>query len=99
MCIRDRSAVGKIIVGAESFVQAGAILLVDDVVTTGKAKYEALEKIRLLGDHTIAGMVVAVDRQELLGDADEVGQLSAIQALEKELGNGEPSEQSQVRLT
>ena len=84
--VTQGSAVGKIIVGAESFVQAGSILLVDDVVTTGKAKYEALEKIRLLGEHTIAGMVVAVDRQELLRDANEVGQLSAIQALEQELG-------------
>ena len=84
--VTQSNAVGKIIVGAENFIQSGAILLVDDVVTTGKAKYEALEKIRLLGEHTIAGMVVAVDRQELLGDANEVGQFSAIQALERELG-------------
>ena len=79
-------SVEKIIVGAENFVPASGILLVDDVVTTGKAKYEALEKIRLLGEHQIAGMVVAVDRQELLGDAQQVGQYSAIQALEHELG-------------
>lgn len=76
----------KIIVGAENFIPASGILLVDDVVTTGKAKYEALEKIRLLGEHRIAGMIVAVDRQELLGDAQQVGQYSAIQALEHELG-------------
>ena len=82
---RGRS-VEKIIVGAENFVPASGILLVDDVVTTGQAKYEALEKIRLLGEHRIAGMVVAVDRQELLGDAQQVGQYSAIQALEQELG-------------
>ena len=79
-------SVEKIIVGAENFVSTSGILLVDDVVTTGQAKYEALEKIRLLGEHRIAGMVVAVDRQELLGDAQQVGQYSAIQALERELG-------------
>ena len=39
----------KVIVGAEKFVPGGSILLVDDVITTGQAKYEALEKIRLLG--------------------------------------------------
>ena len=79
-------SVEKIIVGAENFVPASGILLVDDVVTTGKAKYEALEKIRLLGEHRIAGMIVAVDRQEVLGDAQQVGRYSAIQALEHELG-------------
>ena len=31
-------------------------------------------------------MVVAVDRQELMGDAHDVSKLSAIQALEQELG-------------
>ena len=82
--VTQGSAVGKLIVGAENFVQGSAILLVDDVITTGKAKYEALEKIRLLGAHTIAGMVVAVDRQEVLGDTN--GRLSAIQALEQEFG-------------
>jgi len=76
----------KVIVGAEKFVQGSRILLVDDVITTGQAKYEALEKIKLLGDYKIAGMVIAVDRQELLGDAHEGGSYSAVQALEKELG-------------
>jgi orotate phosphoribosyltransferase len=72
----------KVIVGAEKFVQGGSILLVDDVITTGQAKYEALDKIKLLGGYQIAGMVIAVDRQELLGDTS----LSAVQALETELG-------------
>ena len=84
--VTQASPVGKIIVGAENFVPGSAILLVDDVVTTGKAKYEALEKIRLLGEYRIAGMVVAVDRQEVLGEANEGGRLSAIQALEQEFG-------------
>jgi orotate phosphoribosyltransferase len=76
----------KVIVGAEKFMQTGTILLVDDVITTGQAKYEALEKIKLLGDYTIAGMVIAVDRQEFLGNMHDGGSLSAVQALETEFG-------------
>jgi orotate phosphoribosyltransferase len=80
------SDAGKVIVGAEKFVQGGGILLVDDVITTGQAKYEALEKIRLLGKYTLAGMVIAVDRQELMGDANTAGSQSAVQAMNTELG-------------
>ena len=78
--------VSKVIVGAEKFKQGSAILLVDDVITTGQAKYEVLEKIKLLGNSTIAGMVIAVDRQELLGNMDTVGIYSSVQSLEHELG-------------
>jgi orotate phosphoribosyltransferase len=76
----------KVIVGAEKFVQTRSILLVDDVITTGQAKYEALEKIKLLGDYKIAGMVIAVDRQELIGDTWHPSAQSAVQVLEKDLG-------------
>ncbi len=78
--------VSRVIVGAEHFRPGSAILLVDDVITTGQAKYEALEKLQLLGSFALAGMVIAVDRQELLGDTQEVGAHSAVQALEAELG-------------
>ncbi|MBI3245301.1 MAG: hypothetical protein HYZ50_02200 [Deltaproteobacteria bacterium] len=77
---------GKVIVGAEKFVSGGSMILVDDVITTGQAKYEALEKIKLLKDYVLAGMVIAVDRQELLGDTQAPGARSAVQALEQELG-------------
>ena len=80
------SDASKVIVGAEKFTQGGAILLVDDVITTGQAKYEALDKIKLLRDYTIAGMVIAVDRQELMGEGTQVGSHSAVQILEAELG-------------
>jgi orotate phosphoribosyltransferase len=76
----------KVIVGAEKFVQTSAILLVDDVITTGQAKYEALDKIKLLGNYRIAGMVIAVDRQELLGDTHNGDSRSTVQALKAELG-------------
>src|SRR5581483_7275278 len=80
------SDANKVIVGAEKFVPGGGILLVDDVVTTGQAKYEALEKIRLLGQYTLSGMVIAVDRQELMGDANTAGTQSAVQAMDREFG-------------
>lgn len=76
----------KVLVGAEKFIPGGAMILVDDVITTGQAKYEALEKIRLLQDYTLAGMVIAVDRQELMGDTQTPGARSAVQTLEQELG-------------
>lgn len=76
----------KVIVGAEKFTPGGSMILVDDVITTGQAKYEALEKIALLKDYVLAGMVIAVDRQELMGDVQTSGAHSAVQALEKELG-------------
>lgn len=76
----------KVIVGAEKFTPGGSMILVDDVITTGQAKYEALEKIKLLNNYVLAGMVIAVDRQELLGDTQTPGAQSAVQALEKELG-------------
>lgn len=77
---------GRLVVGTEQFVAGGSILLVDDVVTTGRAKYDALAKMDRLGAHTIAGLLVAVDRQELLGDATRTEPRSAIQALEDDLG-------------
>jgi len=80
------SDASKIIVGVEKFVQGGSILLVDDVITTGQAKYEALDKIKLLEHYQIAGMVIAVDRQELLGEPHNGGSRSAVQTLEAELG-------------
>ena len=64
---------GKVIVGAKKFIQGGSMILVDDVITTGQAKYEALEKIRLLKNYILAGMVIAVDRQELIGDTQADG--------------------------
>ncbi|MCS6925297.1 MAG: hypothetical protein NZ578_05280 [Candidatus Binatia bacterium] len=80
------SAATRLIVGAEKFVPGSGILLVDDVITTGQAKYDALAKVRLLGDHYLAGLVIAVDRQERIGDAQRVGTCSATQVLEEEYG-------------
>ncbi len=75
----------QVIVGAGAWRAGAGILLVDDVITTGKAKYDALEKMKLLEGFRLAGMVLAVDRQELMGDATMVGDKSAVQAMEQEL--------------
>ncbi|MEM3399352.1 MAG: orotate phosphoribosyltransferase [Candidatus Micrarchaeia archaeon] len=67
----------KVIVGAGYYKKGQRILVVDDVITTGATKIDSLEKLKLLEDARIAGMLVAVDRQELLGDAENVGKTSA----------------------
>ncbi|NIN68124.1 MAG: hypothetical protein GTO63_26140, partial [Anaerolineae bacterium] len=48
-------------------------------------KVETIEKLRMLGDHEVVGLVIAVDRQERLGDRDNVMDMSAVQYLEREM--------------
>jgi len=79
-------AMDAVIVGAGYFKPGGKILMVDDVITTGGAKIEALEKLKLLGEHKVVGIVIAVDRQEKMGDAKKVEDKSAVQNLEDNFG-------------
>ena len=44
---------------------------------------ESLEKFNVLGDHEVVVMVLAVDRQEKLGDVEKIEELSAIENIEK----------------
>ena len=76
----------KVIVGAGYFKPGQKILVVDDTITTGATKVESIEKLKLLGEHTIVGFIIAVDRQEKLGDVDKVEEKGAVEYLEKELG-------------
>lgn len=46
------------------------ILIVDDVMTTGGTKYEAVNLIKTLGDISISGLVISVDRQEIDQNGD-----------------------------
>ncbi len=72
----------RVIVGAGYFRPGQRILVVDDTITTGTTKVESIEKLKLLGDHRVVGLVIAVDRQERMGDRDVVEEKSAVQYLE-----------------
>jgi orotate phosphoribosyltransferase len=61
------------------------VLIIDDVVSSGTAKREAIDTIRAAGG-TVAGIVVALDRQETLSDGDGADGSSAIGALRREYG-------------
>ena len=58
----------------------GRVLIIDDVITDGGAKREALELIRAAGA-TPAGVLIALDRQER-----GAGELSATQGLTRDFG-------------
>lgn len=75
----------QVLVGAGYFKPGQRLLVVDDTITTGITKVETIEKLRMLGDHEVVGLVIAVDRQERLGDKDNVEDTSAVQYLEQEL--------------
>ena len=75
----------RVLVGASYFKPGQRILVVDDTITTGITKVETIEKLRLLCDHEVVGLVIAVDRQERLGDAENIADLGAVEYLEKEL--------------
>jgi aspartate carbamoyltransferase regulatory subunit len=76
----------RVIVGAGFFKSGQRILVVDDTITTGTTKIETIEKLRLLGDHEVVGLVIAVDRQERMGDAKDIQEMSAVEYLAKEKG-------------
>ena len=81
----DKSA-DQLIVGAGYFKQGQRILVVDDTMTTGATKVEVIEKLKVLGDHKIVGFIIAVDRQEKMGDLNVIEDYTAVQYLEQELG-------------
>ena len=76
----------QMIVGAGYFRPGGRILILDDTITTGGTKFEAIEKLNTLGEHKVVGLVVAVDRQEKMGDAEHVEEKSAVQNIKDQFG-------------
>ena len=76
----------KVIVGAGYFEQGQRILIVDDTITTGTTKVESIEKLKLLGNHEVVGFIIAVDRQEKMGDTENIEEKGAVQYIEEELG-------------
>lgn len=69
--------------GAGFFKPGQRILIVDDTITTGATKMETFEKLKLLGPHKIVAAVIAVDRQERMGDAEKVEEKGAVEYLEE----------------
>jgi orotate phosphoribosyltransferase len=55
-------------------------------MTTGTTKVESIEKLKLLGEHEVAGLIIAVDRQERMGDTENIEKLSAAQYIEDVMG-------------
>lgn len=76
----------RVIVGAGYFKPGQRILVVDDTITTGATKIETFDKLKLLGKHKVVGLVIAVDRQERMGDAEKIEEKSAVENIEEELG-------------
>jgi orotate phosphoribosyltransferase len=76
---KDHGEGGQLI-GAD--MQGKRVLIVDDVITAGTAIREALGIIRAAGG-TPAGIVVALDRQEI---ASETDRRSAAQSVAEEAG-------------
>ncbi len=63
----------------------GRVMIVDDVITDGAAKREALELIRARGAQP-AGVVIMLDRMEKTGTDAALSELSAVGAFEKAAG-------------
>ncbi len=58
------------------------VIIIDDVMTSGKAMRESLPKLKSAADVNVTAMVITVDRMEKSLDSD----LSAVQAAYKEFG-------------
>lgn len=74
---------GGLLVGAD--VSGKRCLLVDDVISAGTAIREAKAILDSAGA-TLAGVVVALDRQERTGKDGELSELSAVQSVQAEFG-------------
>jgi orotate phosphoribosyltransferase len=76
----------QIIVGAGYFKPGQKILIIDDVITTGGTNIETIGKLKVLGNHKIVGMILLADRQEKMGDAENIEDKGPIEYIEKEFG-------------
>ena len=72
---------GGLFVGKQ-LVDGERVLIVEDVMTSGKALREIMPKLRAAADVKVAGMIISVDRMEKGQDS----YLSAVQEAKREFG-------------
>ena len=63
----------------------GRVVIIDDVISAGTSVRESVDLIRGAGAEP-AAVLIALDRMERSGNATEVGEKSAVQAVEQEFG-------------
>jgi len=73
---------GGVLVGAPV---KGKVVIVDDVISAGTSVRESVDLIRKAGAEP-AAVLIALDRMERSGTAIEIGDKSAVQAVEQEFG-------------
>jgi len=73
---------GGVLVGAPV---KGKVVIIDDVISAGTSVRESVDLIRQAGAEP-AAVLIALDRMERSGTATEIGNKSAVQAVEQEFG-------------
>ena len=73
---------GGMLVGAPV---KGKVVIIDDVISAGTSVRESVELIRGAGAQPVA-VLIALDRMERSGNAVDIGNKSAVQAVEQEFG-------------
>jgi orotate phosphoribosyltransferase len=63
----------------------GKVVIIDDVISAGTSVRESVKLIRDAGAEPVA-VLIALDRMEKSGTATEIGDKSAVQAVEQEFG-------------
>ncbi len=63
----------------------GRVLIIDDVISAGTSVGESVALIRAQGAE-VAGVLIALDRQERSGNADQIGEYSALEDLAHRFG-------------
>jgi orotate phosphoribosyltransferase len=73
---------GGVLVGAKL---SGNVVIIDDVISAGTSVRESVELIQKSGANPCA-VLIALDRMEKSGNALEIGEYSAVQAVQKDFG-------------
>jgi orotate phosphoribosyltransferase len=73
---------GGVIVGA---ALRGRVLIIDDVISAGTSVGESVALIKSQGAE-VAGVLIALDRQERSGTAEEIGTYSAVEDVQQRYG-------------